>query len=53
MGGTQPYCRTDHAAGYLGIVVAAHAFLLKKRELLQKTLIVFGVAMIWLTSTTT
>jgi hypothetical protein len=26
-------------------------FLLKKRELLQKSLIVFGVVMIWLTST--
>jgi hypothetical protein len=51
MGGTQFIGATAHAAGYLVVADIAHAFLLKKRELLQKALIVFSVLMIWLTST--
>jgi uncharacterized SAM-binding protein YcdF (DUF218 family) len=50
MGGTQSLGPTAHAAGYLAVADTAHAFLLKKRELLQKALILFGVLMIWLTS---
>ncbi len=51
LGGTQPYCRIDHAAWYLAMVDSALAYLCKKRELLHKSLIVFGALMIWLTST--
>jgi uncharacterized SAM-binding protein YcdF (DUF218 family) len=51
MGGTQFVCAAAHAAGYLAVPDTAPAFLLKKRELLQKALIVFSVLMIWLTST--
>ncbi len=51
MGGTQFVGATDHAAGYLVVADTAPAFLLKKRELLQKSLIIFSVLMIWLTRT--
>ncbi len=51
LGGAQSHCRTDHAAWYLGDVGAAHAFLVKKHELIKKTLIIFGLFMIWVTST--
>ncbi len=51
MGSSQFVGATAHATGYLVMADTAPAFLLKKRELLQKSLIVFSVLMIWLTST--
>ncbi len=51
MGGTQFFVATVHTAGYLAEADTNPAFLLKKRELLQKAPIVFGVLMIWLSST--
>ncbi len=51
MGGTQSHCRIDHATEYLAMADTTHAFLLKKREFLHKALIIFGVVMIWLSST--
>jgi hypothetical protein len=43
MGGTQSLVATADAAGYLAVADPDHAFLLKKRDLLQKSLIVFLV----------
>jgi hypothetical protein len=51
MGGTQFIGATTHATGHLAVADTAPTFLLKKRELLQKSLIVFSVLMIWLSST--
>ncbi len=51
MGGTQFVGAATHATGYFVVANTVHAFLLKKRELLQKSLIVYSVLMIWLTST--
>lgn len=51
MGSSQFVGATPHAARYLVVADTVPVFLLKKRELLQKSLIVFSVLMIWLTST--
>ncbi len=46
MGATQSFGATIHASEYLAVADTAPTFLLKKRELLQKALIVFSVLMI-------
>jgi hypothetical protein len=37
MGGTQPFCATTHAAGYLAMAITAPAFLLKKGAFTKNT----------------
>jgi hypothetical protein len=51
MSGAQFVGATTHATRYLVVADSAPAFVLKKRKLLQKSLNVFSVLMIWLSST--
>jgi hypothetical protein len=51
MGGTQFVGTTAHATGYLVVADTTHPFLLKKRELIKKTFIVFGLFMLWSSDT--